>query len=271
MAQKIMLDSDAIVYEYCENNKSINAIAKEYKVSWNTIKRILCENNVYIISNRNQSIYQPVNTELFKTIDSEESAYWLGFLYADGSVKRDKNEISLVLQEQDLDSVIAFKNFVGNKNSIFEKEKMCKDGIHKYYGYSFSSNEVKQNLCNLGCVPVKTSILKFPTIQQVPDYFIYDFVRGYIDGDGYIQFDFGQSRYRIIILGTYDFLSGLVKRLNIQEYSNIYKREAAHIYALEIGHKNFVYEFLNRLYGKSTVHLERKYKVYMQARKTLGL
>ena len=115
-----MLDSNAIIYEYCENNKSINAIAKEYKVSWNTIKRILCENNVYIISNRNQSIYQPVNTELFKTIDSEESAYWLGFLYADGSVKRDKNEISLVLQEQDLDSVIAFKNFVGNKNSIFE-------------------------------------------------------------------------------------------------------------------------------------------------------
>lgn len=208
---------------------------------------------------------------MFKTIDSEESAYWLGFLYADGSVKRDKNEISLVLQEQDLDSVIAFKNFVGNKNSIFEKEKMCKDGIHKYYGYSFSSNEVKQNLCNLGCVPVKTSILKFPTIQQVPDYFIYDFVRGYIDGDGYIQFDFEQSRYRIIILGTYDFLSGLVKRLNIQEYSNIYKREAAHIYALEIGYKNFVYEFLNRLYGKSTVHLDRKYKVYMQARKTLGL
>lgn len=33
MTQKIMLDSDAIIYEYCENNKSINAIAKEYKVS----------------------------------------------------------------------------------------------------------------------------------------------------------------------------------------------------------------------------------------------
>lgn len=119
-----MLDSDAIIYEYCENNRSINAIAKEYKVSWNTIKRILCENNIDIISNRNQSIYQPVNTELFKIIDSEESAYWLGFLYADGSIKKDKNEISLVLQEQDLDSVIAFKNFVGNK-IVYLKKKKC--------------------------------------------------------------------------------------------------------------------------------------------------
>lgn len=271
MTQKIILDSNAIIYEYCENNKSINVIAKEYKVSWRTIKRILCENNIDIISHRNQAVYQLVNTELFKIIDSEEAAYWLGFLYADGSIKKDKNEISLVLQEQDLDSVIAFQNFVGNKNSIFEKEKICKDGVHKYYGYSFSSHYVKQNLCNLGCVPAKTSILNFPTSKQVPDDFIYDFVRGYIDGDGCIQFDFGQSRYRIIVLGTYDFLNGLVERLNIQEYSNIYEREAAHIYALEIGHKNFVYKFLNRLYGKSTVHLERKYKVYIQARKTLGL
>lgn len=271
MTQKIMLDSDAIIYEYCENNKSINAIAKEYKVSWNTIKRILCENNISIVSHRNQKIYQSVNEELFKTIDSEEAAYWLGFLYADGSVKKDKNEISLVLQEQDLDSVIAFRKFVGNENSIFEKEKICKDGIHKYYGYSFSSRDAKQNLCNLGCVPVKTSILKFPTIEQVPDNFIYDFVRGYIDGDGYIQFDFEQSRYRIIILGTCDFLNGLVKRLNIQEYSNIYEREAAHIYALEIGHKDFVYKFLNRLYENSTIHLKRKYNVYVQAKETLGL
>lgn len=265
-----MLDSDAIIYEYCENNKSINFIAKEYKVSWNTIKRILCENNISIVSNRNQKVYQSVDTELFKTIDSEEAAYWLGFLYADGSVKKDKNEISLVLQEQDLDSVIAFQKFVGNKNNIFEKEKIYKDGIHKYYGYSFSSRYVKQNLCNLGCVPAKTSILKFPTIEQVSNNFIYDFVRGYIDGDGYIQFDFEQSRYRIVILGTYDFLNGLVKRLNIQEHSSIYERKAAHIYALEIGHKDFVYDFLNRLYENSTVYLKRKYNI-CTSKKNIGL
>jgi len=61
-------------------------------------------------------------------------------------------------------------------------------------------------LIKLGCVPKKSLILTFPTEEQVPQEFIYDFIRGYIDGDGYIQYDYIKHRYRIIIAGTKAFL-----------------------------------------------------------------
>lgn len=131
MTKKIILKDKDIIDAYCVYNKSINVIAKEYNVSWNTIKRILNKNNVKIISRRNQKIYQEVNHNLFLKVDSDKSVYWLGFLYADGSIKKDKNEISLVLQESDLQLIKDFKTFVGNNNTIFEKYKKCKDGIHK--------------------------------------------------------------------------------------------------------------------------------------------
>lgn len=38
---------------------------------------------------------------IFQTIDSPEKAYWLGFLYADGSISGNSNSVYLALKEED--------------------------------------------------------------------------------------------------------------------------------------------------------------------------
>jgi intein-encoded DNA endonuclease-like protein len=43
---------------------------------------------------------------------------------------------------------------------------------------------MNQDLINLGCVPNKSLILKFPTEEQVPEKFLSHFIRGFFDGDG---------------------------------------------------------------------------------------
>lgn len=59
----------------------------------------------------------------FEIIDTEEKAYWLGFLYADGSVSSSEDKIELGLAEQDMHHIEKFRDFIGINNKIFiEKE-----------------------------------------------------------------------------------------------------------------------------------------------------
>lgn len=43
------------------------------------------------------------------------------------------------------------------------------------------------DLINLGCIPRKTLVLKFPNESTVPKQLIKHFIRGYMDGDGCIS------------------------------------------------------------------------------------
>ena len=70
---------------------------------------------------------------------------------------------------------------------------------------------MKTNLYDKGCTPRKSLALNFPTKEQVPDEYLYDFIRGYVDGDGHIRYD---KRYEIVILGTKNFLQGLLSRID---------------------------------------------------------
>lgn len=259
-----------IAFEYINNKKSISEISRTYKVSRDTVRKHLLELGVSTGIFRNQyGICNAVDGTLFKQVEDPLCAYWLGFLYADGNVKKDRNEVSLTLQEKDKNAIYDFHSYCGNRNKVSISHKTKGDRQYTSYTSSFSSKEVKQNLMKLGCVPQKSLILKFPDCFQVPDDFIYDFIRGYIDGDGYLQYDSNKSRYRITILGTKDFLNGLLDRTKWYDGSHIYKRETENIYRLELTKKSLVKNRLELLYKDSVYSLDRKYKVYINS--TMGV
>lgn len=265
--QEIEKRRDKVVKLYTEENKSINQIANELKIDWSTAKRDLVSRNIEIQKIRNQyGNTNGISSELFKNIDDEDSAYWLGFLYADGNIRKDRNEISLELQEKDKKTIEDFHLYCKNKNQIREHNISRNNKIYKSYVSSFSSASVKENLISLGCVPKKSLILTFPNEQQVPQKYIYDFIRGYIDGDGYIQYDYEKHRYRIVVLGTKEFLQGLMQRANLLEYCSIIKDNNSNIYILTISNKAFVFKLLTKLYEKSKFHLERKFDIYLKAK-----
>ena len=97
---------DKVVTMYVEEGKSINEISKILKVNWQTVKNDLIARNIEIQSVRNQyTTGNTIDSQLFKVINNSDSAYWLGFLYADGNIRKDRNEISLCLQEQDIATI----------------------------------------------------------------------------------------------------------------------------------------------------------------------
>ena len=62
-------------------DRSIKGISKKYGINQKTLSKYLKLKGISIKNIRNSSSF---NTRFFQNIDTEEKAYWLGFMYADG-------------------------------------------------------------------------------------------------------------------------------------------------------------------------------------------
>ena len=252
------------------DGKSINAIAKENHISWDTVKRFLLTQFEELIPCVNQFQKQSQKLDfLFQIVADAETAYWLGFLYADGSIRSgSRNEITLELKAEDYDIIKAFHEFCHNTNMIREHVIERNGRSFKSYVSSFSNKQVKENLINLGCVPKKSLILTCPSEQQVPNEFLFDFIRGYFDGDGYGRFDKEQHKYDIVVLGTEQFLTGIVKRIGWEDKLVIGPTDTK-VFKMATYKQHDVYEFLRLMYDNERIALPRKKQIFLQAKSGL--
>ena len=193
----------------------------------------------------------------FEKIDTEEKAYWLGFLYADGFVSSNEDKIELGLAEKDLHHIEKFKQALNLSNKISYRESS------KSYRISFRSQSCKADLIKQGCVPKKSLILKFPTEEQVPFYLLRHFIRGYFDGDGW--FSNTPDCFQVGLIGTLDFINGFLNVIgNINKNNKIldvHRIDGAKRYVF--GSLDDVTNFLNWIYKDSSVYLDRKYEHYL--------
>lgn len=204
----------------------------------------------------NQYIKTKTNQNIFFKIDTEEKAYWLGFLYADGCVRSGEqdNQIELSLQEKDYEHLVKFRKFIGNENAIAYREKQ------KAYRYCFRSKQIKNDLIKLGCTPKKSLTLTFPTKEQVPDNLLRHFVRGYTDGDGCLCIYKGKMSYEL--LGTEEFLIGLKQRCSLFEKKVYYAKKNTSVKRLCFSSKQDVKNICDWLYKDTNIYLDRKYEKY---------
>lgn len=255
-----------IINGYVNERKSMNKLSKELKISDSTVKRILVENGIEI---KKRNLSYAVNEEIFSEIKTDEDAYWLGFLYADGSVQKVGNGISLDLKEEDKYILEEFRNYCGLTKPL-RKHTITKNGKN-YISYccDFSNEKIKNNLIKLGCVPSKSLILTCPTEEQVPQKFLISFIRGYCDGDGYVRWNNGESRHKeFCLLGTEQFLNGIVKRMKWENFAYIYKDNTSRIFKLSVYQKKHVYEILEQLYD-TDLCLLRKKEIYLRAKEEM--
>lgn len=199
-----------------------------------------------------------INRYIFEKIDNEEKAYWLGFLYADGSVGSTDNRIELGLSEVDKEHVEKFKQFIGLNNKISYRPQS------KSYRYVFKDKIFKEILIKQGCVPKKSLVLNFPTDDQVPEYLIRHFIRGYFDGDG--CFCHTEECFEASFIGTENFIIGCLKKLpkglntNLK-IKDVHRKDGAKKYGFYS--YSDVKAFLSFMYDDCNIYLERKYQKYI--------
>ena len=249
--KNVIENKDLILKLLKENitNYKINQITN---CSISVIERIAKENNIITQSKKEyiDSIKQ-VTSNIFENLENKNVNYWLGFLTADGSIYEDR--IRLGLQEQDLGHIIKFKDFVNKDLKIL---KTIKD--NKYVGYNvcFRNKEIVYFLNELGITSNKSLTLNINlNITK-------DFLRGVIDGDGYIR----KKGHEVSITTGSEIFAEQLKNSFVNLFNitpKIYKNSKNHkntIYNVTILGKEKVKFVLKELYTNADTYLERKYQ-----------
>lgn len=131
------------------------------------------------------------NNEYFDNIDSSEKAYWLGFITADGYVVDNKKggnyELSIELSKTDIEHLYKFKKCIESDAEITVRSKspFTNIGIDKVYEMCqirLYSQHIVQSVRKYNVIQNKTYNLVFP--NNIDEMFIWDYIRGYFDGDG---------------------------------------------------------------------------------------
>lgn len=214
------------------------------------------------------------NETIFKVIDSEEKAYWFGFLCADGYNHETKNCVALQLQKEDFSHLEKYKAFLNYQGPIytFTRTTSVNKLVRDYCELNVCSPIYSEDLAKLGCIQNKTYKLEFPYIS---DNLVRHFIRGYFDGDGCISITDRKDRrtrgtsmtVQLNIVGKESVLlkiqDYIVKATNVTK-TPIRNRKNNFAKTISWGGTNVVLKILHYLYNDSTVYLDRKYKKYEQ-------
>ncbi len=224
--------------------KTLKELSDIFKVRKETIKYWEKKHNLKL--KRDTSRKYIFNEDYFRDIDTEEKAYFLGLIMADGFV--DKKEKLLGISLKNEDSYILEKLLSELKLESGLKSK--KNDTQKVI-YVCSKKLVK-DLKKYSITPNKTFTIKFPRLRED---LIRHFLRGYFDGDGCV----GERQYWLIV-SSECFLEYLIEYLEKKFCSKIYYIKENKSYKLCFCRKN--YEIINYIYSDSKVYLKRKKNKY---------
>lgn len=222
-----------------------------------------------------------VNDNFFNSIDNQDKAWLLGLLYADGCVYDNGIiKIDLTMLDRELLEKIKIlidceyeirqhgkgkKKFITN-SKIYDCKDMCR--------LSWRSKQMKEDLEKLGCYHNKTYTLKFPTEEMIPNEFIKDFIRGYMDGDGSISYwvankNTNWKKFELNFCGTTEMMYGISEifknKFNCSPaMSARYEERNNNNKQFVICGNRIILNILDWLYSGANTYMKRKYDKYLE-------
>lgn len=241
---------EQIVSEY-QAGDSTSLLARKYGVVKTNINNILRARigNLRTGAETKRLMY-PVNEHAFDVL-TEESAYWIGMLMADGCITTSGGStyVNLALAEKDTQHVRKFANFLGCVNHKITRVKRVKGGYNARFGVA--SKILANKLAEYGVTQRKSHTAK-PSNELL---FNKHFWRGVIDGDGSIAV---KNKYPTLCLVGSKFIcddfANYAKYLTSVK-ANVYPTKTIFGWATSC---SFAAIIVRELYSGCKVFLERK-------------
>lgn len=218
------------------------------------------------------------NEKYFEIIDTENKAYWLGFLYADGYIepiyrKEKIKAFRIELGLSSLDECHLEKFLLDLSSNAPITQRIQKINNEEYNSSRVRINNTKmcKDLIKLGCTTKKSLTLEFPNSDIVPIGLLSHFIRGYFDGDGCIHYsernyidkrnnkEYVNKQLITSLVGTSNFLEELLsilKNANINfDFCNSNCGKALEI---RVCRHNDILNFYSYIYNNANIFLSRK-------------
>lgn len=221
-----------------------------------------------------------IKTDFFQKW-SNEMAYVLGFLYADGSIIDAVSSRTQYIKfdSKDKDIINSIKLLLRSKHPIHSRpprETLHRNGIYKsleLFSLSIGSRRMFADLIKIGLMPNKSKIIKFPV--NIPKKYLSHFIRGYFDGDGCVHIQKAKGKKQKIILkglsviftsGSKIFLQGLISNLQkiiTLKHDKVYDSNRAY----QLRYSTFDSIQLFKVLYKNTfqdIYLKRKFEIFLK-------
>lgn len=258
---------DKIIFSYTQDYQSLAELSRQYGVTTACIKKILINSNIHIRDRKEQAHFSNIKrtksccTDYFSNINTYTKAWLIGFLAADGTIRKERNEIKIGLSARDKEILEKIKKEVDIEKNIFEYTTSNGFDIVELV---WSCSQHKTDLAKFGVVPNKTYLINsLPHFEN--DNYTLAYILGYFDGNGSISLSpQGYLRFRLCCY-TEKFL---------QDIANFFQKKYGATYSLSKDHHRQVYELsisttyakniFNDMYNLNTLHLDRKYQKYLE-------
>jgi hypothetical protein len=205
---------------------------------------------------------------MFDLIDTEEKAYWLGFIIADGSVRKHKGGslyLKLALSSKDKNHLEKFKKFLKSDNKISTYKvgnSQTSEKIYETCEFQTGKKEITSTLEQYGIVPSKSFSIEFPDVSEE---LVRHLIRGIWDGDGSVLYRANNKKYpnnfspEVQLCGNKYILDSVQ---NIFEQKlGIIPSKLSTVSSIFLFRKNTrpAKKIIEYLYKDSSIYLDRKY------------
>ena len=257
------------------------SLANQYNVNESSIRKHLKKNGITVFNN--QSVIQrkfSANDFYFDEIDSEEKAYFLGFLYADGYNHEELNGVHINLQAPDKYILERFNVMIGSNRPLLFLDITSKyPNRQNIYRFSVFNKRISQRLAQLGCYQRKSLTLKFPGEDIIRPDLLRHFIRGHFDGDGSFYKTCANAKdrygnhyvattYRVCITSSEFYCRRLrdilIEKLGVKCYYAQKNTKSVNPIADIRMQGKYAFIFLDWVYEGATIFLHRKHDAYIR-------
>lgn len=240
-------------------------LAKFFNCNKKTIFRPLYKNNIFLqnLGRFKKRVF--CDTDFFMHL-SPVSAYWAGFIAADGTLFNRDKSVTIALNKRDRGHLHKFIKAIKSNARVGYTES--NNSAH----VSIRSKPLYDSLLKLGITPNKSLTIKY---VKIPLSLMPHFIRGTFDGDGWISgkkvthIQFGIAGNRPFLQQIQDIL---IKRCHINRVKLYLLSQRGKAYKLQYTGSQ-IFRILSFLYKKSNyqTRLDRKYQKMLELKRKFGI